>query len=331
MDNIFGAGGAGGGNGIGGNGPQQFFASLPPVTRIWLGSTIVITACANLDLVKWNDLDFSRWDDVMGRGRSGRVEAWRLITCFLCVGKFGFHTIIGLHLMTQISTRYEKMGPICTRRIHIPVEGPAAAATPPAAADHPNPNNNNNTPRGQNQQRRQQHNNNSPYYTRGESSDYVFALLFGMIGILLSNSLLLPKLPTSITHNRYHTFFNRHLTFYIVYIWSKQHPHTRVNLFGMPLAAAYLPFAYLVIGYALNNGEVIPVDILHGMFVGHVYFYLACVVPKVLGGGRCVICTPVVVVDLCHWLEGRGLVGGGGGDGGNDGPVLVDVDGVIGG
>mmetsp|Transcript_37884 Transcript_37884/g.81795 ORF Transcript_37884/g.81795 Transcript_37884/m.81795 type:complete len:320 (-) Transcript_37884:512-1471(-) len=319
MDNIFGAGGGGGG-GNGGGGPLQFFASLPPVTRIWLGSTIVITACANLDLVKWNDLDFGRWDDVMGRGRSGRVEAWRLITCFLCVGKFGFHTIIGLHLMTQISTRYEKMGPICTRRIYI---NPAAAT--PAAAGHPNPNNN--TPRGQ-----QHHNNNSPYYTRGESSDYVFTLLFGMIGILLSNILLLPKLPTSITHNRFHTFFNRHLTFYVVYIWSKQHPNARVNLFGMPLAAAYLPLAYLVIGYALNNGEVIPVDLLHGMFVGHIYFYLACIVPKVLGGRRAVVSTPVMLVDLCHWLEGRGLAGdGGGGDEGNDGPALVDVDGVIGG
>ena len=212
--------------------------------------------------------------------------------------------------MTQMSTRYETMGPICTRRIHInplrPGEGPAE--------EQPNA---------------QRGHNNSPYYSRGDSSDYVFALLFGMTGILLSNFLLLPKLPASITHNQFHRFFHRHLTFYVVYIWSKQHSQQRVNLFGVPLSAAYLPYAYLLVAYAMNNGQTIPVDILNGMFVGHIYFYLACVVPQVLGGRRALLSTPIVLVDLCHWLEGRGLAGNG--ERGNDGPMLVDVDGVIGG
>ena len=57
------------------------------------------------------------------------------------------------------------------------------------------------------------------------------------------------------------------------------------------MAAAYLPYAYyLVLGYAFNNGQVHPLDMLHGMLVGHVYYYLACVVPKVLHdwkGGDC--------------------------------------------
>ena len=88
------------------------------------------------------------------------------------------------------------------------------------------------------------------------------------------------------------------------------------------MSAAYLPFAYLVMGYALNNGQRIPVDILQGMFVGHIYFYLACVVPKVLTGRQlAVLSTPTVLIDLLNWLEGRGNVGGG--VGGNDGPVLV--------
>lgn len=302
MDNLFGAGGGGGGGG-----PEQWFRALPPVTRIYLGLTLIVTALANLEVVKWNDLDFSRWEDVMGRGSSGRAEVWRLLTCFLYAGKFSFSAIIGLHLMTQMSTRYETMGPVCTRRIHI--------NNPQHPVEQPN-----------NAQRVQY---NSPYYPRGESSDYVFALLFGMTGILLTNTLLLPKLPASITQNQIHRFFHRHLSFFVVYIWSKQHPHNRVNLFGMPLAAEYLPFAYLIMGYALNNGQVIPVDILTGMFVGHIYFYLTCVVPRVLGGRRSVICTPIVLVDFCNWLEGRGPVGDNGRV--DNGPELVDVDGVIGG
>ena len=101
-------------------------------------------------------------------------------------------------------------------------------------------------------------------------------------------------------------------------------------MFGIAISAAYLPFAYLLMGYALNNGQSIPVDILHGMFVGHVYFYLASVVPRVLGGRRAVISTPVALIDLCNWLEGRGHVVDNDGRM-NDEPMLVDVDGVIGG
>lgn len=304
MDNIFGAGGGGGG-------PEQWFRSLPPVTRTLLGSTLVVTIIANLDVVKWTDLDFSRWEDVMGRGNSGRAEAWRLLTCFLYAGKFGWSAVVGLHLMIQISARYESMGPICTRRIYINPRGPGQGQ----AEERPN------MQRGRDAT--------SPYYSRGETPDYVFALLFGMVGILISQIVLLPKLPSSITHGQFHRFFHRQLTFFVVYIWSKQHPQRRVNLFGIPLSAAYLPWAYVAIGYALNNGQVIPLDILHGMFVGHIYFYLACVVPQVLGRRRAVISTPIALVDFCNWLEGRGQVGDGERE--NVGPMLVDVDGVIGG
>ena len=207
-----------------------------------------------------------------------------------------------------MSTRYEKMGPISTtRRIRNDIDpNPGEGQEQPNAAA----------------QRNGHHNHNSPYYSRGDTSDYAFALLFGMVGILLSRILILPRLPTFITHNQLHRFFHRDLSFFIVYIWSKQWPQHRINLFGVVMSAAYLPFAYLVMGYALNNGQRIPVDILQGMFVGHIYFYLACVVPKVLIERQlAVLSTPTVLIDLLNWLEGRGNVGGG--VGGNDGPVLV--------
>eukprot|EP00804_Cyclotella_cryptica_P016028 CCRYP_004170-RA/>CCRYP_004170-RA protein AED:0.14 eAED:-0.07 QI:0/0/0/0.33/1/1/3/0/368 len=242
----------------------------------------------------------------------------RLITCFLYAGKFGWRTLIGLHLMFEISTRYEVMGPICTR-VRLRVQGANESSTRTE-------NDTNGQPIPSDQPGLRQ----IEYYPRGESSDYAFALLLGILGILLSKFFLLPYLPYSITQNQHHVFFHCHLTFFVVYIWSKQHPDRNVNLFGVQMAAAYLPFAHLIIGYALNNGQTIPVDMLHGMFVGHLYFYLACVVPKVMRG-RVIIVTPLWMVDLCNWLEGRGgLIFGGGGWEGNN-PMLVDVDGVIGG
>ena len=223
--------------------------------------------------------------------------------------------MLGLHLMTQMSNRYEKMGPICTRRLFI--RDPTHA-------------NGDGQPQPTNPERIQNHND-SPYYSRGESSDYAFALLFGMAGIILSHFFILPYLPSSLSSRQHHNFFHRHLTFFVVYIWSKHHPHHSVNLFGFRMSAAYLPYAYFAMGYVLNNGQAIPVDILHGMFVGHVYYYLSCVVPTVLGGGNVAIVTPIILVDLCNWLEGRGQLGGGGEGGDEDNPMLVDVDGVIGG
>jgi Derlin-2/3 len=314
MDNFFNAGAAPGGGGGGVAGPIiQWLRSLPPITRLWLASTLTITALANLEIISWTDLSLSHLSDVTGgKGTSnnsnisdrflGRVEAWRLITCFMYIGKFSWHSVINLHLMTQISARYESMGPICTRRRVL-------------------------------RQQQQQRHNNSPYHSRGETSDYLFCLLFGMTGILLSQFYLLPYIlsPLSYTFHHYR-FFSRHLTFYVLYIWSKHYPHHNVNLFGVVMSAAYLPYAYLVMGYAMNNGEVIPMDMLHGMFIGHVYYYLACIVPSVLGRGRSVLSTPILLIDLCDWLEGRrlGFVGGDA-NGGEGEPIVVDTDGIIGG
>ena len=81
--------------------------------------------------------------------------------------------------------------------------------------------------------------------------------------------------------------------------------------------AAYLPYAYLGLSYVMNQNRM-PVDLLHGMFAGHLYYYFAAVVPTVIG--REALRTPAVLIEL---FRPR--------DGGGDEPVLVDVDGVIGG
>lgn len=71
-----------GGVGGGGGGPEQWFYNLPAVSRIWLGFTTLITALVNLDILQWSDLDFVRWEDLIGRGSSGRIEAWRYVNSY---------------------------------------------------------------------------------------------------------------------------------------------------------------------------------------------------------------------------------------------------------
>ena len=288
---------------FGGGGPEQWFRRLPPVTRLLLGSSVVVTVLTNLGQLNWNQVCLHDWYDLTGNGSSGKVEAYRGFTCFLYAGKFGINTLIGLHLLTQISARYEAMGPICTRRVLV------------------NPQDNQQQVQEDLRRRR------SPYYDRGETSDYAWALLLGAAGIIVTNFSILPRLPTFMTRKQQYVFFFRHLTHFIVYIWTKKCPDQLVNLFGVNVRAAYLPLCYMIIGMALNNGEALPLDIIHGCFVGHLYYYLSVVVPQVLHG-RVVIATPVALVDLCNWLEGRAHVADGRPGGG---PELVDVDGVIGG
>ena len=290
---------------FGGGGPEQWFRRLPPVTRLLLGSSVVVTVLTNLGQLNWNQVCLHDWYDLTGNGSSGKVEAYRAFTCFLYAGqlKFGINTLIGLHLLTQISARYEAMGPICTRRVLV------------------NPQDNQQQVQEDLRRRR------SPYYDRGETSDYAWALLLGAAGIIVTNFSILPRLPTFMTRKQQYVFFFRHLTHFIVYIWTKKCPDQLVNLFGVNVRAAYLPLCYMIIGMALNNGEALPLDIIHGCFVGHLYYYLSVVVPQVLHG-RVVIATPVALVDLCNWLEGRAHVADGRPGGG---PELVDVDGVIGG
>ncbi|KAL3811616.1 hypothetical protein ACHAXA_006688 [Cyclostephanos tholiformis] len=296
MDNPFGGiGGEGGGVGVG---PAQFLRDLPPVSRILLASTLVCTALVNLDVLKCEDLDFRGWEDVfVGRDGSGRVEAWRLLTCFLYAGKFGWNVLIGLHLMNQISTRYETMGPICTRRR---TRAPPPPPPPPRLRRPPPPppvgEGHGPTPveeeDGEEEEELPHH---SPYHSRGDASDYAFALLLGMVGILLTQTLLMPKLPTAISNDGgRHTFFHRHLAFYVVYVWSKQHSdHTGCSsVSGGTRTLLHTP-----------NALVDACEWLGGRRVG----------PLPPGGGG-------EVDDYITMGNGRG-----------ERPALADVDGVIGG
>lgn len=149
----------------------------------------------------------------------------------------------------------------------------------------------------------------------GTSSDYVFALLLGTLGILGSYLALLRLSPSPAYVPL--PLFHRQLSHFVLYVWSKQRPHHRVNLFGVSMDAAYLPYAHLGLSYVMNQNRM-PVDLLHGMFAGHLYYYFAAVVPAVIG--REALRTPAVLIEL---FRPR--------DGGGDEPVLVDVDGVIGG
>lgn len=117
----------------------------------------------------------------------------------------------------------------------------------------------------------------------GGTADYAFAMLFAAVVTLCSYTFLGRTLPP---------LFCRNMIYFVLYIWSRRHPTSQANIWGIPLKAMYLPFAYLALTIFMGNPYF---DQLHGMVIGHLYYFLADVVPQVYG--KDFLQTPNFLVD----------------------------------
>ncbi|KAD7480327.1 hypothetical protein E3N88_03463 [Mikania micrantha] len=91
------------------------------------------------------------------------------------------------------------------------------------------------------------------------------------------------------------------LVFMIVYVWSRELPNIRINIYGLvELKGFYLPWTMLVIDLMLGN-PLMPS--LLGIGVGHLYYFLTVLHP--LAGGTNFCKTPFWVHKLVmHWGQG---------------------------
>jgi Derlin-2/3 len=148
----------------------------------------------------------------------------------------------------------------------------------------------------------------------GGTADYAFCMLFGTVMMLLSYPFLggILGLPP---------VFCRNLSYYVLYIWSKRNPTANANIWGFPIKAVYLPFAYLAMTVFMGNSYM---DMLHGIAIGHLYYFMVDVIPVVYG--RDILKTPMFLINYFGVGEYRPPeVGGGGGGlqaaGGAGGPA----------
>ena len=108
----------------------------------------------------------------------------------------------------------------------------------------------------------------------GGTADYVFCVLLGALSMMASYPLLLMaglQLPP---------LFCKNLIFYVMYVWSKRNPTSQASIWGFPVKAIYLPFAYLAMTVFLGNPYM---DMLHGIAMGHLYYFAVDVIPQVYG------------------------------------------------
>lgn len=88
--------------------PQQWFQTLPIVTRYWFGATVLLTLAANFQIISPSQLFFS-WKAIQSK-----FELWRLLSCFCYAGPFEFSTLISIYMLVQFSRQYESGGPFNT-------------------------------------------------------------------------------------------------------------------------------------------------------------------------------------------------------------------------
>jgi Derlin-2/3 len=119
----------------------------------------------------------------------------------------------------------------------------------------------------------------------GGTADYAFAFLFGMILMLATYPLVTSMFPIP-------PIFTKNMVYYVMYIWSKRHPTAQANIWGIPLEAIYLPFAYLALTVFIGGSYF---DVLHGLAIGHLYYFLADVYPQV--SGKDILVTPRFLID----------------------------------
>ncbi|XP_059461127.1 derlin-1.1-like [Corylus avellana] len=123
------------------------------------------------------------------------------------------------------------------------------------------------------------------------TADYVWMLIFGALSLLVMAAV--PYLWSE--------FMGVSLVFMMVYIWGREFPNARINVYGLvSFKGFYLPWTMLAVDLLLDN-PLMP-DIL-GIVAGHLYYFLTVLHP--LAGGKYVFKTPYLVYKLvAYWGEG---------------------------
>ena len=87
---------------------QQWFKSLPIITRVWFGTTMVLTLAGNFGFLSPYYYVF-KWGNIVSK-----FEVWRVATCFCYAGGFDFNTLIAMYTLVTFSKNYETGGPFNT-------------------------------------------------------------------------------------------------------------------------------------------------------------------------------------------------------------------------
>eukprot|EP00546_Thalassionema_frauenfeldii_P018567 CAMPEP_0178907764 /NCGR_PEP_ID=MMETSP0786-20121207/7550_1 /TAXON_ID=186022 /ORGANISM="Thalassionema frauenfeldii, Strain CCMP 1798" /LENGTH=217 /DNA_ID=CAMNT_0020579595 /DNA_START=314 /DNA_END=967 /DNA_ORIENTATION=- len=108
----------------------------------------------------------------------------------------------------------------------------------------------------------------------GGTADYLFMWALGAVVMVATQ----PLVAMVISVNSF--LYTSNMVYYVLYVWSKRHPNTNVSIWGFPVKGVMLPFVYVVL--AIFTGAPY-LEMIHGIFIGHIYYFMVDVVPTVYG------------------------------------------------
>ena len=65
----------------------------------------------------------------------------------------------------------------------------------------------------------------------------------------------------------------------IIYVWCRKNPHINIQFLFIRMSASYFPAVLLLFHY-FTYGTIMDSDVV-GMIAGHIYYYLADILPKI--------------------------------------------------
>jgi Derlin-2/3 len=125
---------------------------------------------------------------------------------------------------------------------------------------------------------------------RGRTGDFLYMWLFGAVFLLVIDFIFAPKVM----------FLAPSLAFMVVYVWSRRSENVRMSFLGFfTFTAPHLPWVILGFGVLLGQS---PVYDLLGICVGHLYYFLEDVYPKIRN--RRLLKTPSLLKHIFDAPEG---------------------------
>eukprot|EP00475_Leptophrys_vorax_P023832 TRINITY_DN3279_c0_g1_i2.p2 TRINITY_DN3279_c0_g1~~TRINITY_DN3279_c0_g1_i2.p2 ORF type:complete len:269 (-),score=59.09 TRINITY_DN3279_c0_g1_i2:1926-2732(-) len=116
------------------------------------------------------------------------------------------------------------------------------------------------------------------------TSDFVFMLMFGGLVMLLSSAVF----PFMI--------YGPAMMMMLVHITARKDPYKQVNFWGFGVLAWQFPFCLMLLHMLMGGGaDAVLLDVI-GVLVGHLYFFLTDIYPKVRG--ITLLVTPLIVISF---------------------------------
>lgn len=207
------------------NTPEQWYKSLPILTRIGLTTFFCVTVLTQIGILDPALLALN-WQLVLNK-----LQVWRLLTSVCFFGPFSFQFLFQMYFFSSFSSKLES---------------------------------------------------NEIFAKPG---DYLFFLITQIISLDLISMILawpvgFPNLGSA-------------LVFAILYYWSRREPYANLSFFSFSIKGYQFPFA--LVAFQLLMGGNVWMDLM-GLASGHIYYFLAEVVPAEYG--RTLIKTPGFLTSL---------------------------------